>query len=104
MLLLCTKDFFALFNNNQNHFQNLSNDSKSKAHPLNDIISQSGNSDTKIDMKEETYSSSQEDLKRATNDTILKRIPVGAEATTVLVIFETNLYFKLVAVKLRYKF
>lgn len=36
-------------------------------------------------MKEETYSSSQEDLKKAQNDTILKRIPVGAEATTVLV-------------------
>lgn len=37
-------------------------------------------------MKEETYSSSQEDLKRGTNhDTILKRIPLGAEATTVLV-------------------
>lgn len=40
-----------------------------------------------IDMKEETtYSSSTEDLnKKGTNDTILKRIPVGAEALTVLV-------------------
>lgn len=38
-------------------------------------------------MKEETtYSSSTEDLnKKGTNDTILKRIPIGAEATTVLV-------------------
>lgn len=35
-------------------------------------------------MREETYSSS-EDLKKIQNDTILKRIPVGAEATTVLV-------------------
>lgn len=41
--------------------------------------------DTKIDIKEETYSSSQEDLRKLQNDTILKRIPVGAEATTVLV-------------------
>lgn len=42
--------------------------------------------DMRIDMKEETmYTSSQEDLKKAQNDTILKRIPVGAEATTVLV-------------------
>lgn len=40
-----------------------------------------------IDMKEETtYSSSTEDLnKKGTNDSILKRIPTGAEATTVLV-------------------
>ncbi|XP_034254186.1 anion exchange protein 2 isoform X2 [Thrips palmi] len=40
-----------------------------------------------IDMKEETtYSSSTEDLNRkGTNETIFKRIPVGAEATTVLV-------------------
>lgn len=40
---------------------------------------------TIIDLKEETYTSSTEDLKKAHNDTILKRIPVGAEATTVLV-------------------
>ncbi|KAJ6644523.1 Anion exchange protein 2 [Pseudolycoriella hygida] len=59
---------------------NLSNDAKSKIQTVNDV-----SSETKIDMKEETYSSSQEDLKRTTNDTILKRIPVGAEATTVLV-------------------
>lgn len=44
--------------------------------------------ETKIDMRqEETYSSSQEDLKRAQPDSILKRIPAGAEATTVLVKF-----------------
>lgn len=43
--------------------------------------------DTRIDIKEEQtyYTSSQEDLKKAQHDTILKRIPVGAEATTVLV-------------------
>lgn len=46
--------------------------------------------DTKIDMKEETYSSSQEDLRKALNDTILKRIPVGAQATTVLVSEKTQ--------------
>jgi len=39
-----------------------------------------------IDMKEETYTSSTEDMvKRAQKESILKRIPVGAEATTVLV-------------------
>lgn len=37
-------------------------------------------------MKEETYMSSSEDLaKKAAKESILKRIPVGAEATTVLV-------------------
>lgn len=41
--------------------------------------------DARIDLREETYSSSQEDLKRLQNDTIFKRIPTGAEATTVLV-------------------
>lgn len=46
----------------------------------------SGNGDAKIDMKEETtYTASQEDLKRAQHDTILKRIPNNSEATTVLV-------------------
>uniref|UniRef100_A0A336M5M2 Anion exchange protein n=2 Tax=Culicoides sonorensis TaxID=179676 RepID=A0A336M5M2_CULSO len=41
--------------------------------------------DTRIDMKEETYASSQEDLKKIQSDSIMKRIPRGAEATTVLV-------------------
>ena len=37
-------------------------------------------------MKEETYMSSTEDLaKKAAKESILKRIPHGAEATTVLV-------------------
>ena len=39
-------------------------------------------------MKEEQTYTSQEDLKKAQHDTILKRIPVGAEATTVLVNFK----------------
>lgn len=44
------------------------------------------NVDTKIDMKEvTTYTASQEDLKRAQHDTILKKIPENSEATTVLV-------------------
>ncbi|CAH1395181.1 unnamed protein product [Nezara viridula] len=44
------------------------------------------NHHTSIDMKEETYLSSTEDLaKKSTKESILKRIPVGAEATTVLV-------------------
>lgn len=39
-----------------------------------------------IDMKEElTYTSSSEDLKKAAKESILRKIPVGAEATTVLV-------------------
>lgn len=41
--------------------------------------------ETRIDLHEETYASSQEDFKKLHSDTILKRIPVGAEATTVLV-------------------
>ncbi len=41
--------------------------------------------DTKIDIKEETYTSSQEDLKKLQQSDILKRIPENAEATTVLV-------------------
>ncbi|XP_054012179.1 band 3 anion exchange protein isoform X1 [Hylaeus anthracinus] len=41
---------------------------------------------TAVDMKEEqTYTGSNEDLKRGHNDYILKRIPAGAEATVVLV-------------------
>lgn len=44
------------------------------------------NGDTKIDIKEETtYTSSQEALQRAKEDSILKRIPTNSEATTVLV-------------------
>ncbi|XP_039286283.1 anion exchange protein 2 isoform X2 [Nilaparvata lugens] len=39
-----------------------------------------------VDMKEEVYTSSTEDLsRRAAKESILKRIPIGAEATTVLV-------------------
>ncbi|XP_026462200.1 anion exchange protein 2-like [Ctenocephalides felis] len=46
-----------------------------------------GASETRVDMKEEnTYSASQEDLyKKTHNEAILRRIPTGAEATTVLV-------------------
>ncbi|XP_029722115.2 band 3 anion transport protein isoform X5 [Aedes albopictus] len=45
-----------------------------------------GHGETKINMHEETYTSSQEDIKmRAQKESILKRIPEGAEATTVLV-------------------
>ncbi|XP_012266034.2 band 3 anion transport protein isoform X2 [Athalia rosae] len=41
---------------------------------------------TTVDIKEElTYTSSHENLKQGHNDYILKRIPAGAEATTVLV-------------------
>lgn len=36
-------------------------------------------------MKEETYTASQEDLKRLQKDSILNRMPANSEATTVLV-------------------
>lgn len=66
----------------------MSSDSKPKIVPASDINGHAGShstGDARIDLREETYSSSQEDLKRLQNDSILKRIPVGAEATTVLV-------------------
>lgn len=40
---------------------------------------------TVIDFKEEVYSASNEDIKKAQNDTILKRIPIGAQGSSVLV-------------------
>ncbi|XP_051163308.1 band 3 anion transport protein isoform X3 [Leptopilina boulardi] len=58
------------------------NDAKSK------VVSNSAldNNHTAVDMKEElTFTSSNDDLKKVQNDYILKRIPVGAEATVVLV-------------------
>ncbi|KAJ8957007.1 hypothetical protein NQ318_012174 [Aromia moschata] len=38
-----------------------------------------------VDMKEETYSTSNEDVRRARNDAIFRRIPAGAEGSAVLV-------------------
>lgn len=66
----------------------MSSDSKPKIVPASDVNGHAGShstGDARIDLREETYSSSQEDLKRLQSDSILKRIPVGAEATTVLV-------------------
>lgn len=66
-------------------FQNLSSESKARIVPVSEINGHANSGgDTRIEMREETYSSS-EDLKKTQNDTILKRIPQGAEATTVLV-------------------
>ncbi|XP_032599361.1 anion exchange protein 3 isoform X7 [Drosophila grimshawi] len=67
--------------------QNLSgtDDKKIRIMPANDIGGSKRSNELKIDMKDDMYSSSQEDLKKLQNDTILKRIPAGAEATTVLV-------------------
>ncbi|XP_062543565.1 anion exchange protein 2 isoform X2 [Armigeres subalbatus] len=60
-------------------------DKKPRIVPSNDINGH-GYGETKINMHEETYTSSQEDIKiRAQKESILKRIPEGAEATTVLV-------------------
>lgn len=53
--------------------------------PALEIGGSKKSNELKIDMKDDMYSSSQEDLKKLQNDTILKRIPQGAEATTVLV-------------------
>ncbi|XP_030372868.1 band 3 anion transport protein isoform X5 [Scaptodrosophila lebanonensis] len=61
------------------------NDKQIRIMPANEIGGSKRSNELKIDMKEDQYSSSQEDLKKLQNDTILKRIPPGAEATTVLV-------------------
>ncbi|CAO1323960.1 unnamed protein product [Diamesa tonsa] len=65
------------------------NDTKQKGvyngQELNGFNRNGSNGDTKIDMNETTYTSSQEDLKRLQHDSILKRIPENSEATTVLV-------------------
>ncbi|XP_032573713.1 anion exchange protein 3 isoform X5 [Drosophila sechellia] len=60
-------------------------DKKIKIMPAAEIGGSKRSNELKIDMKDDMYSSSQEDLKKLQNDTILKRIPAGAEATTVLV-------------------
>ncbi|XP_015043258.2 anion exchange protein 2 isoform X2 [Drosophila pseudoobscura] len=60
-------------------------DKKIKIMPAADIGGSKRSNELKIDMKDDMYSSSQEDLKKLQNDTILRRIPAGAEATTVLV-------------------
>lgn len=66
--------------------QNLSGgeDKKIKIMPASEIGGSKKSNDFRIDMKDD-YTSSQEDLKKLQNDTILRRIPVGAEATAVLV-------------------
>ncbi|XP_037810200.1 anion exchange protein 3 isoform X5 [Lucilia sericata] len=72
--------------NSYTSLQNLSGDDKKiKIMPALEIGGSKKSNDLKIDMKDDLYSSSQEDLKKLQNDTILKRIPHGAEATTVLV-------------------
>lgn len=49
------------------------------------LIISDGNNHTVVDMKEETYSGSMEDVRKGGNDTILKRIPVGAQGSSILV-------------------
>ncbi|XP_015043255.2 anion exchange protein 3 isoform X6 [Drosophila pseudoobscura] len=74
--------------NSYTSLQNLSggtDDKKIKIMPAADIGGSKRSNELKIDMKDDMYSSSQEDLKKLQNDTILRRIPAGAEATTVLV-------------------
>ncbi|XP_044270897.1 band 3 anion transport protein isoform X2 [Tribolium madens] len=44
-----------------------------------------GPDQTVIDIKEEMYSASSEDVRRARNDAILKRIPPGAQSSSILV-------------------
>ncbi|KAK4877761.1 hypothetical protein RN001_010267 [Aquatica leii] len=43
------------------------------------------NNHTSVDMKEEMYTTSAEDMKKTQNETILRRIPSGAQGTSVLV-------------------
>lgn len=73
------------------HFHSIANspqsvdDKKPRIVPSSEINGH-GHGETKINMHEETYTSSQEDIKmRTQKESILKRIPEGAEATTVLV-------------------
>ncbi|XP_029722114.2 anion exchange protein 3 isoform X4 [Aedes albopictus] len=71
--------------NNQQSSQLSVDDKKPRIVPSSEINGH-GHGETKINMHEETYTSSQEDIKmRAQKESILKRIPEGAEATTVLV-------------------
>ncbi|XP_058463431.1 band 3 anion transport protein isoform X4 [Malaya genurostris] len=61
-------------------------DKKVRTAPSSDVNGHGHGGETKISMQEETYTSSQEDIKmRTQKESILKRIPEGAEATTVLV-------------------
>lgn len=53
--------------------------------PAAEIGGSKRSNELKIDMRDDLYSSSQENLQKLQNDSILKRIPVGSEATTVLV-------------------
>nr|XP_036219895.1 band 3 anion transport protein isoform X7 [Bactrocera oleae]XP_036219896.1 band 3 anion transport protein isoform X7 [Bactrocera oleae]XP_036219897.1 band 3 anion transport protein isoform X7 [Bactrocera oleae]XP_036219898.1 band 3 anion transport protein isoform X7 [Bactrocera oleae]XP_036219899.1 band 3 anion transport protein isoform X7 [Bactrocera oleae] len=66
--------------------QNLSGeDKKPRIMPAAEIGGSKRSNELKIDMRDDLYSSSQENLQKLQNDSILKRIPVGSEATTVLV-------------------
>ncbi|XP_035908108.1 anion exchange protein 2 isoform X2 [Anopheles stephensi] len=61
-------------------------DKKPRIVPAAEINGHGGHGETRININEETYTSSQEDIKmRTQKESILKRIPEGAEATTVLV-------------------
>uniref|UniRef100_A0AAG5D3G7 Anion exchange protein n=1 Tax=Anopheles atroparvus TaxID=41427 RepID=A0AAG5D3G7_ANOAO len=62
-------------------------DKKPRIVPSADINGHGGHGETRINIQEETYTSSQEDIKmrQTQKESILKRIPEGAEATTVLV-------------------
>lgn len=100
LILQVTDNFLYCF-----YFQNLNDDGKSKmkstlsshemqSSPKFGVNNNNNNrsfldldkNHVHIDMKEEMYTSSTEDMaKRAQKESILKRIPTGAEATTVLV-------------------
>ncbi|XP_039966840.1 band 3 anion transport protein isoform X2 [Bactrocera tryoni] len=60
-------------------------DKRPRIMPATEIGGSKRSNELKIDMRDDLYSSSQENLQKLQNDSILKRIPVGAEATTVLV-------------------
>ncbi|XP_041771583.1 band 3 anion transport protein-like isoform X5 [Anopheles merus] len=72
---------------NTNTNQSSVDDKKPRIVPATEINGHGGgHGETRINISEETYTSSQEDIKmRTQKESILKRIPEGAEATTVLV-------------------
>ncbi|VEN37081.1 unnamed protein product, partial [Callosobruchus maculatus] len=50
-----------------------------------DTLLKHADNHTVVDIKEDPYSASQEDVRKAHHDSILKRIPIGAQGSTVLV-------------------
>ncbi|CAH0545905.1 unnamed protein product [Brassicogethes aeneus] len=68
--------------------QNLYDADKRKiSYPILENLLKNGDAEnfTAVEIKEETYATSNEDVRRAHNDTILRKIPAGAQGSSVLV-------------------